>query len=143
MLLDEGLAGERPDALVNLHPRGIGPEEGGPRPQSDMLHVEQGQPGLAAGGEQFPGLGRGLGHAHQLHGAAGKVIILDVDQDQSGFHDVGPFMVMLSGLRPFGPGDTTGRTVGAGLKPAPTAHNENESYNKALIDNSRKRPQPA
>ena len=61
MLLDEGLAGERPDALVNLHPRGIRPEEGGARPQGQVLDVENGPPGLPKGGEQFPGLGRGLG----------------------------------------------------------------------------------
>ena len=56
-----------------------------------MLHVENGPPGLPAGGQQFPGLGRGLGHARQLHGAAGKIIILDIDEDESGFHDGVPY----------------------------------------------------
>ena len=31
-------------------------------------------------GEQFLGLGRGLGHARQLHGAAGEIIVLEVDE---------------------------------------------------------------
>ena len=63
MFLDEGLAGERPDALVNLHPRRIRPEEGGARPLGQVLDVEYGAPGLPEGGEQVPGLGRGRGHA--------------------------------------------------------------------------------
>ena len=96
MFLDEGLAGERPDALVDFHPRGIGPEEGGPRPQGQVLHVENGPPVLPAGGQQFPGLGRGLAHARQLHGAAGKIIILDIDEDESGFHGAGPYTNLMS-----------------------------------------------
>jgi hypothetical protein len=43
---------------------------------------------IAQGGMRFaPGLGRGLAHASQFHGAAGKIIILDIDEDESGFHD--------------------------------------------------------
>jgi hypothetical protein len=52
--------------------------------------VENGPPILPAGGQQFPGAGRSLAHARQLHGAAGKIIILDIDEDESGFHGAGP-----------------------------------------------------
>jgi hypothetical protein len=87
MFPDQGLAGEGPDALVYFHPGGIGPEERGLRSQGQVLHVENGPPGLSAGLQQFPGLGRGLDHASRLHGAAGKIIILDIDEDERGFHD--------------------------------------------------------
>ncbi len=90
MFLDEGLSRKRLEALMDFYADGVGPEERRARPQGQVLHVDQGPPGLPKGGEQLPGLGRGLGHAHQLNGAAGKIIILDIDEDESGFHDMVP-----------------------------------------------------
>jgi len=91
MFPDQGLAGERPDAVVDFHPGGTGAEEGGPRPQGQVLHGENGPPYPPAAGQQFPGLSRGLAHARQLHGAAGKIIILDIDEDESGFQGAAPY----------------------------------------------------
>lgn len=63
MLCDDRLSGKRPEALVDFYADGVGPEEHGVWPQGQVLDMENGAPGLAAGEEHFPGLGRGLGHA--------------------------------------------------------------------------------
>ena len=81
--MDDRLAGAWQAACMNLHPHCLREEKGGAGPQGQVVEVENGQPGLAAGGQQLPGLGPGLGDARLLHGPAGKVIILEVDQDES------------------------------------------------------------
>ena len=74
--------------LMNGHPRGIGQEEGGPFPGGDVLHMDHRQGLFPEGAQQDGSLEACLRTARQLHGSAGKVIVLNVDQQQNVLHGV-------------------------------------------------------
>ncbi len=102
-LLIAGAKYQGGDTGMDLHPRGVGKEEGGALEQRNVLDMIGGPLPAAEGCQQRLGLGcRGL-HPHQLHPAAGKVIVLDIHQQQALFH---------SDLST-APGGTGGRAAGS------------------------------
>ena len=78
VLFNDGFPRQRGNQRLDFHSRGAGHEEGGARPEGDMLDVIGGPAPPAELRQQGLGLEGGLVDARQLHLAAGEVIVLEV-----------------------------------------------------------------
>jgi hypothetical protein len=96
MLLKNLFACQRLQGAADLSSLSAGAQERGSGVDGDMLDMGDGTTAFSEVIKEAQGFLRGLQNACELHLAAGEVVVLKVDEQQTGFHSTPPFASVLA-----------------------------------------------
>jgi hypothetical protein len=88
MFGDDPFIGQRLNVVVNLNARCLREKKARIFLAGYMLDVKRRPAIFAEKCQQLFGPGHSLPDSNQLHGTAGEIIVLNVNENESGFHDV-------------------------------------------------------